>query len=296
MPDSPTLSEVIDDFINSKKAERLSPATIETYEKVLKLFREFLGSERAFKTITASDIRAYLGSLDHVCDKTVCSYYIVLSSLWTFAVSENLTSDHMVRKINKPRYARRKIVPFTENEIKRILAAGKSMREQAIIMTLIDCGIRASELVNLKVKDWRPGRLKVMGKGRKERNVPISEITERLILLQLKIGQPGLQAGNESLFNGAYQDKPIDYDALRYLMHRLGKQSGVSDCHAHRFRHTFAISYLRNGGDIYTLQQILGHSTLEMVKHYLAIARSDIDKAHAKASPVKNWNLGANLI
>jgi hypothetical protein len=65
----------------------------------------------------------------------------------------------------------------------------------------------------------------------------------------------------------------------------------VQDVHPHRFRHTFAVNYLRNGGDIYTLQMILGHSSLNMVRHYLSLAQADLDAAHRRASPVENMRL-----
>ena len=83
------------------------------------------------------------------------------------------------------------------------------------------------------------------------------------------------------------------------LLNSLGAKAGVPDCHPHRFRHTFAVNFLRNGGNAYELQTAcpaltgmsLGHSTLEMVKTYLSLADADLENAHKRASPVEKWRL-----
>lgn len=77
----------------------------------------------------------------------------------------------------------------------------------------------------------------------------------------------------------------------RRLLHLLLKRAGVRRVYPHRFRHTFAIEYLRNGGDTRTLQAILGHSSLHMVRRYLAIVQANLDAQYRSASPVRNWRL-----
>ncbi|MGW8143822.1 MAG: tyrosine-type recombinase/integrase, partial [Anaerolineales bacterium] len=75
------------------------------------------------------------------------------------------------------------------------------------------------------------------------------------------------------------------------ILQTIGQRAGVLKVTCHRFRHTFAVNYLRNGGDAYSLQMMLGHSTMEMVKNYLALAQADLDANHIQASPVSNWGL-----
>jgi integrase/recombinase XerD len=84
---------------------------------------------------------------------------------------------------------------------------------------------------------------------------------------------------------------PLDRDQLRRLLNRLGLRAGLPGVNVPRFRHTCAVQALRNGMNVFALQRILGHSSLDVVRRYLAISESDVAAAHRDASPVMNWLL-----
>lgn len=283
------------EFIDAKKAERYSDHTIRSYFGILDKFSIWIGGRDVyFGDITARDIRAFLGSLTDLADKTVYNHHIALSSLWTWAMEQGYVHQHVVRQVRAPKIPERRVIPFTEQECRRILQSAKNKRDRAIILVLLDSGIRRSEICGLSVEDWLPGALKVFGKGKKERVVPISDPTELAIknqLLDRKIDGEGINGG-DALFACEISKNRMTSTTIGSIMRRLRKYSGIRDIHCHRFRHTFAISFLRNGGDIYTLQKILGHSSLDTVKIYLDIVRSDVEAAHRKASPILNWKIG----
>ena len=85
--------------------------------------------------------------------------------------------------------------------------------------------------------------------------------------------------------------KKLDRDELAKRLHSMGLRAGVEKCHPHRFRHTFAVMFLRNGGSSLALQRLLGHSTMEMVRHYVKLSEVDLKDAHRRASPVENLRL-----
>ena len=125
-----------------------------------------------------------------------------------------------------------------------------------------------------------------MGKGAKERIVPIGKFVQMTLWHYISQIRPKpVDTECDKLFlsrNG----KPITVNTIKLIFTRLAKSSGVGKLHAHLCRHTFAINYLLNGGDIFSLKEILGHTTLDMVNHYLHFTSSQITAQHHKYSPM----------
>jgi integrase/recombinase XerD len=126
-------------------------------------------------------------------------------------------------------------------------------------------------------------------KGAKGRTVYIGKAAKRTLWRYLV--DRGDNDSDEAPLFTTVDGNPLNRDSLRFIFIRLGKAAGLKTCHPHMFRHTFAINYLRSDGDVLTLQTLLGHNSLEMVKRYARLAKIDLQRSHGRASPVDNWGL-----
>ncbi len=311
-PHSLTLSQVIDGYELYARARRLSSHTLADYQNTYRKLIAHLG-DPPFERITHQDIAGFL-ACQPVGKKTLLNYHTGLSALWTWAIAEDLATDHVVRRVDPPRPEKRAVQPYSEADIRLMLDAvarsrpyndrGATVshslphqaRNRAIILLLLDTGIRADELVSLKIADLdlKNQHVKVFGKGENERLLPISSRTAQALWKYLAGRSGGATlpgAPPTTPLFATENETPLDRHDLRKRLAEIGRRAGLRGVNVHRFRHTFAINYLRNGGDIYTLQMILGHSTLEMCKRYLMLAQTDADAKHKIASPVMNWRL-----
>ncbi len=286
------LSTAITTFLLERSAARYSPNTLRDYRVTFTKLQNFLGDVE-FREITRQQVVKFISQQKMVSAKTLRNYHADLSAIWQWAVQQGVCEENIIRSIRPPVAEKREIVPFERAEIVALLkCAGQStnrtvaLRNRAILYLLLDTGVRASELCGLKIQDINQVTLHitVFGKGKKERRIPISQTTFLAITDYLN-----LRTGKSDWLFVTTGNHPLDRNRLGDILERIGRSAGIHRVHPHRFRHTFAIQFLRNGGNIYSLQHILGHTTLDMVKRYLAISQIDLDCDHAVASPVIHW-------
>lgn len=202
---------------------------------------------------------------------------------------EDLVSEKTTRKIKMPKIEQKVIEIFTDAQIKAFFAACDkeytkelATRDKALLSVLLDTGIRADELCTLKLEhvylDRDEPYLKVMGKGRKEREIGFGNKTRLAIARYLRIRKPVSQTKTDVLFLSKF-NQPLTVSGLEQLIYRLAGWAHVENAHCHVFRHTFAVNYLKNGGDLFMLSRAMGHTSTAITNVYLkAVQAQDARK------------------
>lgn len=274
-------------FMQRCKAKNLSPETIRWYQWQLGEFVKHPDTPRIVTLIRSKHIREFLSAQD-VAPNTLNGRYRALSALFTFLYKEGIVDGNPVAEVDKPKVESVLIRTFTDDELSRFFrvidrTTFHGVRDYCLFLLLLDTGIRVKELINIKQKDLflSARHLYVMGKGNKERLIPFGANTLSAINLYLDI-----LGKNEWLFVNEFEEQ-LKYRTVDNTCKKYGKYAGITDkrVSCHTFRHTFAVSYLRNGGDTRSLQEILGHTSYEMVKRYTHLLDSDLKAKHSLASP-----------
>jgi integrase/recombinase XerD len=231
---------------------------------------------------------------------SVNSYIRSIRTFWTWLFQENLIYQNPFAGLKIPKTPRKVVATFSASQIESLLQAvdthtALGFRDYTIILTLLDTAMRISELTALKLEDisLEDGVLLVMGKGGKERLIPYGRSVGRLLWRYIDMVRPSpvsirvknvfLTTSGLPVTSKHFQNRMAGYGRKAYL-------EGVR-CSPHTLRHTAAVSFLRNGGNVFSLQRLLGHSSLNMTRHYCELADVDVIKAHATASPVDNLKI-----
>ena len=294
-----------------EKRRNFSVHTVEDYQRTFRRFAAHVGAIDV-AAITPTHVRSFLNQMIDAerAAKTVANAWIALSSFWTWAEHE-LEIPHIIRdRVACPDWKSPAIQPYTAEELSALLAAcangrawatrrggairsarPNALRERAIIITLVDTGLRAQELCDLTIANYndKTGALLVLhGKNDKQRLVYCG-VTARTTIWTYLVSRPDARP-THPLF-ATHNNTHILTDNLLNSIQRIADVAGVKNATIHRFRHTFAITFLRNGGSVLALQALLGHERMETVRIYAKLAQIDLQQAQRNASPADNWRL-----
>jgi len=229
---------------------------------------------------------------------TVQGYVRTLKVFFSWLLREEYIESNPMTKIPVPKATTKVTNTFSQEQIARLIAVyqgynGSGCRNLTILLLLLDSGIRVSELVGIDLDDigLAEGTIKIIrAKGNKERLVPIGSLVQRTLWKYINHYRPRPMTDRVTRLFLSEEGLPLTRSGIQQMLRRSGKRAGITGvrCSPHTFRHTFAKNYLLNGGDIFSLQKILGHSSLASVRLYLNLFSGDVKKQHQRFSPVDN--------
>jgi len=315
---SPTLTELTNHYELSNYADGKSPKTIRWYSDILKSYikyRKENGYPYDLSSFNIDSVREYILYLRHkpkfaghpftpeqseaVSTQTVRGHVRGLKAFSTWLSRNGHSRQNRLQFLKLPKAPARLIEVLTPEEIEKIIStidrhSPTGSRNHAIFVTALDSGLRAAEMTSIRLGqvNMKGGFIKVIGKGNKERIVPIGEFARMTLWHYVTHVRPDHSDSHcDSLFLSCH-GQAITPNTIKLMFTRLAKSSGVERLHAHLCRHTFAVNYLLNGGDIFSLREILGHTSLEMVSHYLHFTTAQITDRHHEFSPMDRLQRG----
>jgi len=285
-----SVEEAVGAFLASKASQGAAKATMKLYSRVLDEFTAYSPAYPLANT-TAEEVESFIASLHRrLARESVRLYFTVIRGFLRWAYRRRRIAEDPSEWLEKPRKRHKEINAFTEDQVRALLAQPDQgrlagLRDYAMMLLLLDSGLRISEAVSLRVGqiDFAGGMILVVGKGGKERPVFFGPGTGGAM------GEYLLVRGNSrpELWLSELGE-PLRAHRLNVRLKRYAKQAGITGIRVspHTFRHTFATFYLRNGGDVLSLQRIGGWADLAMVRRYSHETTEDLAAKHHAASPV----------
>lgn len=291
--ESSTIEAAYETFLLDMRAQRFTQSTIDFYRYRLTAFIAWGNAHRAntLADITPTLLRSYLV---HLQDRELADYSQhaaarAIRAFLNFCVREELLPLSPMHKVKMPKVDKRILPALSVADVKKLVKACKSERDKAIVLFLLDTGVRAAEFVRLNIADMDTdsGEIRVkQGKGRKDRPVYLG--AKALRQLTRYLSRRKQRKSTDPLFISEYQQERLTKSGLNQLLRRIGKRAGVTECKPHTFRRTFALWSLRAGMNIYVLQRLMGHKDITVLRQYLALVDEDARQAHESFGPVDN--------
>ena len=289
-----TIQQAITEFQIEQQIRGNTPKTLRYYSLSLGQYAAFANPDTPLSEINLNGLRAYYMHLTcrDLASTSIQSYIRALRAFLRWCYAEEYISVNLAEKFRLPKAKQKVIDVLTNQEVQVLLFSFNlryltQLRNYCICSLMLDSGLRLHEVVTLSISHLHlnEGYAIVDGKGNKQRVVPLGLNTRKALMRYLN-RRPGC-APTDYLF--LMSDlRPITDNTVRQTFKRLKKKTGIDRLKPHLLRHTFATRYLENGGDMYALKEILGHTTLEMVKRYVhSTSRKTVPTFH-NYSPLDN--------
>jgi site-specific recombinase XerD len=307
-----TLEDGLQSYNIYARAAGRSKRTIGWICNSTRYFARFLGGNPDCSAVTANDLRRFIIAygnrqkyIDHPFNPTrketispvsVQTYVRGVKAFFSYLKSDELIDANPMLKVKVPRVPVKDVPIHDGEELTRLLRAPDrrtptGFRNYALMLTLVDTHARISEICNLDMShvDLEGGYLRLMGKGGKERLSPIGSLVCRA-MLKYKTKYRPQPLGTDAFWLGA-DGRRLTPNRAGFLIRKYGRQVGLDRAYPHKLRHTSSVLYLRNGGDVFSLQKKLGHATLQMTRHYANLADTDVKSQHMKFGVADNLKL-----
>jgi len=278
--------QAIEKFLSNRQARNLKPSSIQHYQNLLTKFAQFYPE----LPTDPEPIEAFLTSLN-IAPETRLTYYAIIKAFYHFLFQRRYVSSDPMTQISRPRCTS-KVMPTLEPEqTMRLLNAAHSLRDRALLTLFVDTGIRASEAASLRQQDIKVDCIKLTGKTG-ERQVPMSDETSRLLSALITAN-----IKSDYVFI-SHKGHPLDGRGIYCIVHKLMKEAGIQGpkLGPHRIRHAFGKGYIVSGGDIRSLQQIMGHAKITTTEKYAALNLKDITAKHHKFTPLRAAHAAAQEV
>lgn len=279
----------IDDFISWLRVEKAySPNTLASYRRDLQKFSEY--------DLTAEDISSFIRHLNRMgmASSSVSRHLASIKSFCHFLLNEGVIDNDPSTEISFPKTSKKLPKALTPGDTALLVEAPVkrdklSLRDRAILEVLYGTGIRASELIGLKLDDVNmdSGFIRCMGKGSKERIVPAGRPALDAIRLYLNLSRKRLlkKKASDVLFLDR-KGLALTRQGLWFIVKKYVRKTGVRGSSSpHTFRHSFATHLLEKGADLRSVQEMLGHANIATTQIYTNVSRDRLKKVYKDAHP-----------
>lgn len=289
-----TLRSAFQEFTISQSAKGVKDKTLQTYHSHFNAAAKHIDMDLTFAELTKGDLDRMIVSMRGagLAHNSISSYVRVMKTFLTWCGEQGYTT------LTLPNFKQEETVKevYTDEELERLLKRPAAdclfceYRNWVIINFLLNCGCRAATVRNIQIRDVSLAERQVIFRHTKNSKVQLLPLCSRMV--NVLRGYMNVRGGEEGdyLFCDDCGDM-LTENALRLAVAHYNRSRGVQKTSIHLFRHTFARMYLIDcGGDAFTLQKLLGHSTLKMTKHYCAIYDADIARNYDRVSPLAKFN------